>query len=99
MILFLIQWIGGVYCLTDGDFKDANIEMWILCAFIGWFFIVAHIYDYLSSSSTSTSNASSETTTATEQHMTAIRCKRIETPESKSSPPQTVRQMESARGL
>ena len=71
MILFLIQWLGGVYCQKKEAPWDDSWEPWISSIFFGWFYIIVYIIDHFSSNSTSTSNSSSETATATEQPMTA----------------------------
>lgn len=70
VILFLIQWLGGVYCIKKED-KYASDWAWVYCIFVGWIIILIYLWDEYGSSRTSTSNASSETTTATEQPMTA----------------------------
>ena len=67
IMLFLIQWIGGVYCLSDGDLKNSDILMWGLCVFIGWVFILIWIIDWFSNSSTSTNTESIKIDTPPEQ--------------------------------
>lgn len=61
ILLFLIHWVGGVYILSDGDLEHAGIWTWLLCAFIGWIFIVLYIFDCLGTNgNTSTSSSSSQ---------------------------------------
>jgi len=69
--LFLIQWIGGVYCLfhlfyynLDEDFKNADAWMWIVCISFGWLCIILYVYKRLRESSTSSAstNITSEQT-------------------------------------
>ena len=62
VILFLIQWIGGVYCLNGGDLKDVDIGTWVLCIFLGWIFIILYIIGCLKTNTSSSSNSSPSST-------------------------------------
>ena len=57
VILFLIQWIGGVYCL-NGDLEDVDVGIWVLCFFMGWIFIIIYIVGCLQTNTSSSSNSS-----------------------------------------
>lgn len=55
-MLFLIQWLGGVYCAkkngVDGDWA------WIACIFVGWLFIIIYFIDNAGNNHTAASTKS-----------------------------------------
>lgn len=62
-MLFLIQWLGGVYCAkkmgTDGSW------VWIASIFIGWLFIIFYILDNLGRNTSTSANSYTSPTYST----------------------------------
>lgn len=59
IMLFAIQWLGGVYCVKKMNPWDDNDWAWVVCIFIGWIFILYYVYQCLTSSGETSSSSNS----------------------------------------
>ena len=83
-MLFLIQWLGGVYCAKKGGMSDDWV--WIACIFVGWLFIIIYLIDNSKSSNNSVST-NSDTSSQTKQTAHTVPFKAPIPPQSQYSPP------------
>ena len=82
-MLFLIQWLGGVYCAKKGGMDDDWV--WIACIFVGWLFIIMYFIDNAGSNHT-TANTKSYTSSPTTPPASTVSPKVPVSPQSYSIP-------------
>ena len=58
-MLFVIQWLGGVYCVKKMNPLDDNDWAWVVCIFIGWIFIIYYLYQCLTGGEKTSSSSNS----------------------------------------
>lgn len=82
-MLFLIQWLGGVYCAKKGGMDDAWV--WIACIFVGWLFIIIYFIDNAGNNHTAASTKS-YTSSQTSPSVPTVSPKAPASPQSYSIP-------------
>lgn len=68
VILFLIQWFGGIYCMKKHGYVEITWQIVLLCAFMGWIMILICIYDECCNHGHTSAHSSTNTSANTNEN-------------------------------